>query len=106
MAADFQRRVDLRAPSKSSAASKIVALVSSADWPRVYPPGLFELAPWLGTEERIAFLPSQWHEIDVREFRRALDDRHRAFVALEKIYRKAHEELSDARLAEIFPDGE
>ena len=105
-AADFQRRVDMRTPSKSSGAHKFVALVSGADWPRVSPPGMFELAPWFGTGERIAFLPSQWHEIDVGEFRRALEDRHRAFMALDRIYLKARQELSDDRLAELFPDGE
>jgi hypothetical protein len=104
-AAEFQRRVDLRIPSKSSAAFRIVKLVSGADWPRVYPQGMFELAPWFGTEDRVAFLPSQWHEVDANEFRRALEHRHRAFVALDRIYRKARQELSEERLAELFRDG-
>ncbi|HEX6803854.1 MAG TPA: hypothetical protein VF133_09265, partial [Terriglobales bacterium] len=75
-AAEFQRRVDVRAPSKSSRAAEIVALVKGSDWPRVYPQGLFELAPWLGDRERIAFNPADWREVDASMFRHALEQHH------------------------------
>lgn len=105
-AAEFQRRIDMRAPSKSSRAAEIVALAKGADWPRVYPQGLFELAPWLGDRERIAFNPADWREVDASMFRHALEQHHRAFLALQAMYRQALRDLSEPHLRELFPDGQ
>lgn len=105
-AAEFQRGVDMRAPSKSSRAAEIVALAKGADWPRVYPQGLFELAPWLGDRERIAFNPADWREVDASVFRHALEQHHRAFLTLQAMYRQALRDLSERHLRELFPDGQ
>jgi hypothetical protein len=81
--AEFKQIVARLVPSRSAAAANIDELLSGPDWSRVFPAGPLELAPWTGSEERIALLSFQWPEVDSGPLRSALKECHRAFVALD-----------------------
>jgi hypothetical protein len=104
-AAEFKQLVEGRAPAKSAAAAKLAEMLSGADWSRVRPAGLPELAPWTERGGWVAFVPSQWPEIDCGRLSNILRVCHQAFIDLDRAYRKARTELSEAELQELFPDG-
>jgi hypothetical protein len=105
VSAQFRQAVKRKASAKSDAADKLAELLSSPDWSRISLIGFSELAPWTGTGERIAFVPSQWPEVDGSLLCDALEECHRAFVDLDRVYRLALRKLPKAELEELFPEG-
>jgi hypothetical protein len=103
--AEFKQMAARLAPSRSAAATKIDELLSGPDWSRVFLAGPLELAPWTGSEERVALLSFQWPEVDSGPLRSALKECHRAFVALDRAYHLALGRLPEKELQELFPDG-
>ena len=102
--AEFKQMVARLAPSRSAGAAKIDELLSGPDWSRVFPAELLELAPWAGSEERVALPSFHWPEVDGGPLLSALKECHRAFVALDRAYHLALGRLPEKELQELFPD--